>query len=122
MKKTLAILLFVFCFGFVLPEQPHIPVDNATAKDWHSDSFWYYPWGRSGVHKGIDIVAGEGTPVHASTRGFVLYSGSVDMGGNVVLMLGPRWRFHYFAHLKDSNNHRIGFVDAGEKIGAVGTS
>ena len=122
MRKTLAILLFIFSFGFVLPEQRQLPVDNATAKDWHPDSFWYYPWGRSGVHKGIDIFANEGTAVRASTGGFVLYSGSIKMGGNVVLMLGPKWRFHYFAHLKDSHNHRIGFVDAGDKIGAVGTS
>ena len=112
----------IFSFGFVLPEQNIMPVKGATAKDWNEKSFWYYPWGRSGVHRGIDIFATEGTPVVASTGGFVLYSGEIAMGGNVVLMLGSKWRFHYFAHLKDSNNRRIGFVDAGQKIGSVGTS
>ncbi len=112
----------IFSFGFVLPEQHQMPVQGATAKDWNEKSFWYYPWGRSGVHRGIDIFADEGTPVLASTGGFVFYSGEIAMGGNVVLMLGPKWRFHYFAHLKDSNNRRVGFVDAGQQIGSVGTS
>ena len=58
----------------------------------------------------------------ASTGGFVLFSGEIAMGGNVVFMLGPKWRFHYFAHLKDSNNRRVGFVDAGQQIGSVGSS
>jgi murein DD-endopeptidase MepM/ murein hydrolase activator NlpD len=44
------------------------------------------------------------------------------MGGNVVFMLGPKWRFHYYAHLKDSSKRRFGFVDAGQQIGLVGTS
>jgi len=70
----------------------------------------------------VDIFSKAGTPVVASTGGFVIYSGKISLGGNVVLMLGPKWRLHYFAHLKNSNNHRIGFVDAGQKIGEVGTS
>lgn len=122
MRKLLTISILVFSFGFVLPEQLQLPVDDATPKDWHSESYWYYPWGNSGVHKGIDIFAVEGAPVRATTGGFVIYGGTIEMGGNVVLILGPKWRFHYFTHLKDSNNHRIGFVDAGEKIGAVGSS
>lgn len=112
----------IFSFGFVLPEQHLMPVQGASAKDWNDQSFWYHPWGRSGVHRGIDIFAKEGTAVVASTGGLVIFSGNISMGGNVVLMLGPKWRFHYFAHLKDSNNRRIGFVDAGQRIGSVGSS
>jgi len=122
LRRTIIALVMIFSFGFVLPEQHQIPVTSATAKDWNSKSFWYYPWGRSGVHKGVDIFAKEGTPVVASTGGLIIYSGEISMGGNVVLMLGPKWRLHYFAHLKDTNNHRVGFVDAGQKIGRVGTS
>jgi murein DD-endopeptidase MepM/ murein hydrolase activator NlpD len=122
MTKFITTLLLLFSFGFVLPEQHLLPVEKASSEDWNPNSFWYYPWGRSGVHKGIDIFANEGTPVIASTGGFVVYSGNIEIGGNVVLMLGPKWRFHYFAHLKDSNNHRLGFVDAGDKIGNVGSS
>ena len=120
--RTTITALMIFTFGFVLPEQHQMPVQGATVKDWNNKSFWYYPWGRSGVHRGIDIFAKEGTPVVASTGGFIFYSGKISMGGNVVLMLGPKWRFHYFAHLKDANNRRIGFVDAGQQIGFVGTS
>jgi len=126
MKKLLfrmiALLMMIFTLGFVFPEQLQIPVQGATVKDWNPKSFWYHPWGRSGVHRGIDIFAKEGTPVLASTGGFVIFSGKISMGGNVVLMLGPKWRLHYFAHLKDSNNRGIGFVDAGKKLGEVGTS
>ena len=121
-KIALTVLLAIFTLGFIIPEQHHMPVLGATSKDWNDKSFWYYPWGRSGVHRGIDIFAKEGVPVLASTGGFVIYSGKIVMGGNVVLMLGPKWRLHYFAHLKDSNNHRIGFVDAGERLGSVGSS
>ena len=122
MTKVITLCIFIFSFGFVLPEQRHLPVENATANDWNSKSFWYYPWGRSGVHKGIDIFAEEGTPVLASTGGFIIFSGEIAMGGNVVYMIGPKWRFHYFAHLKESKNHRIGFVDAGQQIGRVGST
>ncbi len=119
-NKTLTVLLVVFSFGFVIPEQREIPVENASPKDWNSESFWYYPWGKSRTHKGIDIFAKEGTPVKASTGGFILYNGKISMGGNVVFMLGPKWRFHYYAHLKDSMARRYGFVDAGQQIGWVG--
>ena len=37
-----------------------------------------------------------------------------------------RWRFHYFVHLDKIDTkvkaRRIGFVDAGQQIGTVGTS
>lgn len=122
LRKTLFVVIAIFMVGFILPEQHKMPVQGASSKDWHPQSFWYYPWGRSGVHRGLDIFAKEGTPVVASTGGFVIFSGEIAMGGNVVLLLGPKWRFHYFAHLKDTNNRRVGFVDAGERIGAVGSS
>ena len=58
MKKTLlALLLTLVVAVALLPETPRIPVSGATAADWNPQSFWYYPWGRSGTHKGIDIFA-----------------------------------------------------------------
>ena len=83
------------------PERPRIPVAGATPGDWNHASFWHEPWGRSGVHKGIDIFARKGTPVIAPTYGIVLFSGSIELGGNVVFALGPGWRVHYFAHLDE---------------------
>lgn len=122
MKKTITLLLFIFGFGFVLPEHHKMPVQGATVKDWNPQSFWYYPWGRSRVHKGIDIFAKEGTPVVAPTGGFILFDGQLSMGGNVVYMIGPKWRFHYFAHLREKKTKRFGLVIAGQTLGVVGTS
>ena len=51
------VLLAVFLFWGVLPEWPQIPVAGASARDWNPRTFWFEPWGRSGVHKGIDIFA-----------------------------------------------------------------
>ena len=83
-------LLSVGALGGLLPETPTIPVQGATTRDWHPQSFWYYPWGRSGTHKGIDIFAQEGTPVLAATHGLVVHTGVDSLGGNIVLVLGSK--------------------------------
>ena len=44
-------LLSVGALGGLLPETPTIPVQGATTRDWHPQSFWYYPWGRSGTQR-----------------------------------------------------------------------
>ena len=125
-NKIIIVSLLIFSFGFVIPEQNQMPVQGASTRDWNPESFWYFPWGRSRVHRGLDIFAQQGTPVVAPTGGFVLYSGNITMGGNVVFMLGAKWRFHYFAHLDEVDtkvsSHRFGFVDAGQQLGTVGTS
>ena len=45
----------VLTAGLLIPERAVIPVEGATPRDWNAKSFWYEPWGISGVHKGIDI-------------------------------------------------------------------
>ena len=115
-------LLSVGALGGLLPETPTIPVQGATTRDWHPQSFWYYPWGRSGTHKGIDIFAQEGTPVLAATHGLVVHTGVDSLGGNIVLVLGGKWRLHYYAHLQDIDTQTWHWVKAGERIGTVGTS
>jgi murein DD-endopeptidase MepM/ murein hydrolase activator NlpD len=117
-----AILVSAVIAIFLLPETPHIPVSGASAKDWHPQSFWYYPWGRSGAHKGIDIFAKAGTPVVAATQGLVVHTGEDSMGGNIVLVLGGKWRFHYYAHLQRIDTQALRWVRAGEAIGTVGSS
>ena len=87
-SKLIIAALLIFSFGFIIPEQNQMPVEGATARDWNPQSFWYFPWGRSRVHRGLDIFAKQGTPVVAPTGGFVLYSGEIQMGGNVVFMIG----------------------------------
>ncbi|ELR72399.1 Peptidase family M23/M37 [Fulvivirga imtechensis AK7] len=99
-----------------------MPVKGATSKDYNGQSFWYYPWGRSVTHKGVDIFASGGTPVHSSTPGLVIYAGSVKVGGNVVLVLGPKWRLHYYAHLEKINTSTFSWLTSRDMIGTVGTS
>ncbi|MFM2320735.1 MAG: hypothetical protein RLZZ215_3356 [Pseudomonadota bacterium] len=123
MKKIIVlVLLSVFMLGWFIPETTRIPVRGATAADWNPQSFWYYPWGRSGTHKGIDIFASKGTPVLAASDGLVLRTGVDPLGGNYVLVLGAKWRFHYYAHLQSIDTSSGHWLKAGSVLGKVGDS
>lgn len=112
------ILLVLFLF----PEPKVMPVMGAAAKDWHPDSFWYEPWGSSGVHKGIDIFAPKGTAVLGTTHLLALFKGDLSKGGTVVVALGPKLRLHYYAHLDTLNDNSGILIAKGEQIGTVGDS
>ncbi len=116
------ILLAVLLAGFLLPETPQVPVQGATATDWHPESFWYEPWGSSGVHKGVDIFGARGTAVNSSSSGWVLYAGEFKKGGKVVLVLGPKWRIRYYAHLDSIAVNTFAFVSKSTTIGSLGDS
>ena len=115
-------LLTVFFAGFLLPEKVVIPVTGATESDWNKDTFWYEPWGSSGVHKGIDIFANKDTNLVSTTAGFVVFEGNLSKGGNVIVVLGPKWRLHYYAHLESIVVDRFEIVATNQKIGTVGDS
>ena len=121
-KRTLFIFTCILSLGLLLPAHGVVPVQNATNKDWNPYSYWYFPWGKSGVHKGIDIFAKAGTPVLASAAGIVLFKGNIKLGGNVVAVLGPKWRLYYYAHLQKTDVHFLDWVSLGEVIGRVGTT
>ena len=121
-KKLVYAILAILFVGFLIPENFSMPVEGADRNDYNQESFWYYPWGKSGTHKGVDVFANEGTNVNAATGGFVLYSGTLEMGGNVLVVLGPKWRVHYYAHLKERIAGNLDFVHSGETIGTVGTT
>ncbi|WP_197464148.1 M23 family metallopeptidase [Rufibacter sp. DG15C] len=74
------------------------------------------------THKGVDIFANKGTTIRSSTGGLVLYCGQIAMGGNVVLILGPKWRLHYYAHLHAIKTSTFTWADRGKAIGTVGAS
>ncbi len=125
MKKRYKVLLVVGVIlgvGFLIPEPRIIPVLGATDADWNKDTFWYEPWGSSGVHKGVDIFAQKGTPVISSSNLLVLYRGTLSNGGKVVVGLGPKWRIHYFAHLNDIDHNAGVVLRAGDTLGSVGDS
>jgi murein DD-endopeptidase MepM/ murein hydrolase activator NlpD len=99
-----------------------MPVKGATRNSYNENSFWFYPWGKSGTHKGVDIFAEEGTEINSSTMGVVVYAGEISMGGKVVLVLGPKWRIHYYAHLEKIKINPFSFVTREDILGTVGTT
>jgi len=135
--KLAIIMTLVVIVGFLVPSEMIIPVQsvvvcrkvidlgqvrNTCTCYWDAQSFWYYPWGDSVVHKGIDIFAQEGDAVLASIYGIVIDEGYGTISGNYVKILGPSWRIQYYAHLKNSNVRSLQFVRTGEKIGEVGNT
>ncbi|MFY3382861.1 M23 family metallopeptidase [Paracidovorax sp. MALMAid1276] len=122
LRWALLCVLGLLVLGLVLPERIRIPVAGASARDWNARSFWFEPWGTSGVHKGIDIFGKTGTPVLSTTDGVVVFAGELAKGGKVVLVLGPRWRLHYFAHLDAISARVLSPVASGEAIGTLGAT
>lgn len=120
-RIALAAVATLLLLGYALPERAHIPVERATARDWNPRSFWYEPWGKSGVHKGIDIFAPQGRPVVSAVPGLVIYQGRLGIGGKVVAVLGPKWRVHYYAHLADGPASPW-LLGGGGQLGMVGTT
>jgi len=121
-RITLLVVLAILLLPLLVPEDAVVPVAGATSRDWNAQSFWYEPWGASGVHKGIDIFAANGKPVIASVPGIVIFEGQLGSGGNVVAVLGPGWRIHYFAHLRSTEVGVFSLLSQGEVLGFVGTS
>jgi len=136
-KATGGIALLFITIGFLAPSEMIIPVQSGVtcrkvaepeqlhttcACYWDARSFWYYPWGESIVHKGIDIFAQEGDTVRAATYGVVIGKGYGTVSGNYVKILGPSWRIQYYAHMKKSDVQFLQFVRKGEKIGEVGNT
>lgn len=89
-----------------------IPVKNATTKSGNEKSFWAYPWGTSITHKGIDIFAPNGTDV--------IYTYEGGKGGKSVMVLGPKWRFHYYAHLDEIKTFVFKPLKRGTVVGTFG--
>jgi murein DD-endopeptidase MepM/ murein hydrolase activator NlpD len=121
-RKILKILAIILVIGFLIPQSFKMPVSGATQRSYSQASFWYYPWGESLTHKGVDIFAKKGTVVHSSTYGIVIFTGQLRLGGNVVLVLGPKWRLHYYAHLDRINTSILSALSTGSEIGTVGAS
>lgn len=98
------------------------PVKGATRNSWDRKSFWFFPWGKSGVHKGIDIFAPHKTPVLSPVPGIVMGTGNNENGGNYIYVLGPKLRLYYYAHLNSVNIKMLEIVKKGTVMGAVGNT
>jgi peptidoglycan LD-endopeptidase LytH len=82
-------------------------------------------WGfaRSGgrTHKGVDMMAANGTPTVAPVSGEVQHRGS-SLGGLSWYVYGDNGNTYYGTHLSAYENQGAGWVEAGTVIGYVGSS
>ncbi len=108
--------------GILIPLNLKMPVVGADSNSYNHETFWYEGWGTSIVHKGVDVFAKEGTSVHSATWGIVLATAELGKGGKFVLVLGPKWRIHYYAHLNEIKTSALSFVTQNSEIGTVGNT
>jgi murein DD-endopeptidase MepM/ murein hydrolase activator NlpD len=127
-RSTFSILLLGL-FGLLLyvnlanyHKNLQVPVLNAKVYSWDKKSFWFSPWGRSGIHKGIDIFAPHRTKVISPVQGIVIGTGYGENGGNYIYILGPTLRVYYYAHLNSISVKRFQMVKANAQIGEVGNT
>ena len=121
-KITSIAILSIILIGLLIPQNLKMPVVGADDNSYNHETFWYEGWGSSIVHKGIDVFAKKGTSVHSATKGIVLVTTEYGKGGKFVLVLGPKWRLHYYAHLDEIKTKRFAFVDQDTEIGTVGNT
>ena len=126
MKKYIKIfslvILSIILIGLLIPQNLKMPVVGADNNSYNHETFWYEGWGTSIVHKGIDVFAKKGTSVHSATKGIVLVTTEYGKGGKFVLVLGPKWRLHYYAHLDEIKTKPFAFVTQDTEIGTVGNT
>lgn len=126
MRKSIKIVMLgiviIAIVGFVVPQDLRMPVAGANANSYNHETFWYEGWGSSVVHKGVDIFAKRGTPIHSSTLGIVVAASEGGKGGKYVVILGPKWRLHYYAHLDEITTKPFALVSHNTVIGTVGNT
>lgn len=126
MRKSIKIImlgiLIIAIVGFVVPQDLRMPVAGANANSYNHETFWHKGWGSSVVHKGVDIFAKRGTPIHSSTLGIVVAASEGGKGGKYVVILGPKWRLHYYAHLDEITTKPFTLVSHDTVIGTVGNT
>lgn len=122
LKRSALTMLMIIITGYLLPEQFVLPVQGMDAYSFDHHSFWYYPWGASIRHKGVDIFAEKGKQVYSATSGLVLHTGEHERGGRYVWVLGPKWRVHHYLHLDTILAKPYRYVSAGALIGTTGNT
>lgn len=74
-------------------------------------------------HKGIDLLAVEGTPVLAALPGKVIYSDDLIRGyGNMIVIKHARELYTVYAHNKENQVKRGDWVTFGQRIALSGQS
>lgn len=78
------------------------------------------PNGQWGFHKGVDMAAQRGTPVHASVGGVVEQAGYASGYGNTIVIAHDSVYKTRYAHLDSIFVRKNQKVRTGQRIGAVG--
>lgn len=78
--------------------------------------------GRRAMHNGIDFRAGTGTPVLAAAKGRVVRAGRLGGYGNLIEIDHGEGRSTRYAHLSRIDVNKGQSVDAGQVIGAAGST
>lgn len=121
-RRSILCIAVIFVIGFMLPEHYRMPY--GTTDDYNHQSFWWHPWTRGqqgSPHCGVDIFGKEGAEVHPAVGGVVIYSGWYgDVSGNMIVVLGPKWKLHEYMHLKETNVHFGHMVKHDSVIGLLG--
>jgi len=124
-------LLTGFLLGLMLVAPPPLKADPTPATDRQEQQGLRWPvqgkitsrFGPRGLfhlHRGVDIKAPKGTPVHAAAAGTVAFSGRQSSYGRVIKIDHPNGLRTVYAH-NSSNFVKAGqHVNAGAVIGAVG--
>lgn len=106
--------------------QQELPTENSLPSplpEQHLTDTWGAARSQGRTHEGIDIFAARGTPIQATTQGIVRKVGENNLGGRVVVVVGPGGAGHYYAHLEDyADISPNDWVNAGDIIGYVGDS
>ena len=123
MKKAIKrIVLFLLAFigiSYFLPTRIENPVEGGGRNSYSPISFWH-PWGDH-MHRGVDIFAKKGTPIHPAIGGIVIATmHNHKIGGNLVVIFSSKLRCHYYAHMSEINTHVGAIVTKKSVIGKVG--
>jgi murein DD-endopeptidase MepM/ murein hydrolase activator NlpD len=106
--------------------QEPLPTDNSLPSPLpgqHLTDTWGAARSAGRSHEGIDIFAERHTPVQATTHGIVSKVGENNLGGTVVVIVGPGGAGHYYAHLQEFGDIAVNdWVEVGDIIGYVGDS
>lgn len=120
--RIVLVVAAIVLLGLIIPQNLKMPVVGADSNSYNHKTFWYEGWGTSIVHKGIDVFAKRGTRVNSATWGIVLLATEYGKGGKFVVVLGPKWRLHYYAHLDEIKTKPFAFVTQDTEIGTVGNT
>jgi len=90
---------------------------------WPSENYFLTGNDYKPDHPGIDIAAGEGSPVYAADSGVVIAQGNDEAGYGKVIQIDHRnGYFTVYAHLSVIGVSMCQSVDAGQWIGAAGST